>query len=43
MPDYGRAITFGYFLWWAEGDNQLPRFAEQVAPAVPARVTAERG
>ena len=39
-------LAFGYgfdtFLFWGEGDDQLPRFAEEVAPAVRAQVAAER-
>jgi alkanesulfonate monooxygenase SsuD/methylene tetrahydromethanopterin reductase-like flavin-dependent oxidoreductase (luciferase family) len=39
------AVTYGFdtFILWAEGEGQLPRFAEQVAPAVRERVAAERG
>ena len=33
---------FDTFILWAEGDGQLSRFAEQVAPAVRAQVAAER-
>ncbi|HSK87220.1 MAG TPA: LLM class flavin-dependent oxidoreductase [Anaerolineales bacterium] len=38
------AVTYGFdtFILWAEGENQLSRFAEQVVPAVRAEVTAER-
>ena len=31
------------FMFWGEGEDQLPRFAEEVAPAVRAQVAAERG
>jgi len=39
------AITYGFdtFLLWAEGEDQLERFAGQVAPAVRAQVAAQRG
>ena len=38
------AITYGFdtFIFWGEGDGQLQRFAEEVAPAVRAQVAAER-
>jgi alkanesulfonate monooxygenase SsuD/methylene tetrahydromethanopterin reductase-like flavin-dependent oxidoreductase (luciferase family) len=38
------AVTYGFdtFILWAEGENQLSRFAEQVVPAVRAQVAAER-
>jgi alkanesulfonate monooxygenase SsuD/methylene tetrahydromethanopterin reductase-like flavin-dependent oxidoreductase (luciferase family) len=38
------AVVYGFdtFLFWGEGDDQLPRFAEEVAPAVRAQVAAER-
>ncbi|HEX6304162.1 MAG TPA: LLM class flavin-dependent oxidoreductase [Anaerolineales bacterium] len=37
-------VTHGFdtFILWAEGEGQLSRFAGQVAPAVRARVAAER-
>lgn len=37
-------VNYGFdtFIFWAEGDGQLPRFAEQVVPAVRNRVAAER-
>jgi alkanesulfonate monooxygenase SsuD/methylene tetrahydromethanopterin reductase-like flavin-dependent oxidoreductase (luciferase family) len=40
----GLAVTHGFdtFILWAEGEGQLSRFAEQVAPAVRAQVAAER-
>ena len=34
---------FDTFVLWAEGPDQLPRFAEEVAPAVRERVAEERG
>jgi hypothetical protein len=38
------AVTYGFdtFIFWGEGEGQLQRFAEQVAPAVRAQVAAER-
>jgi alkanesulfonate monooxygenase SsuD/methylene tetrahydromethanopterin reductase-like flavin-dependent oxidoreductase (luciferase family) len=38
------AITHGFdtFILWAEGEGQLARFAEQVAPGVREQVAAER-
>jgi alkanesulfonate monooxygenase SsuD/methylene tetrahydromethanopterin reductase-like flavin-dependent oxidoreductase (luciferase family) len=38
------AVGYGVdtFVFWGEGDDQLPRFAEEVAPAVRAQVVAER-
>ncbi|HWQ13940.1 MAG TPA: LLM class flavin-dependent oxidoreductase [Roseiflexaceae bacterium] len=41
----GLAVTHGFdtFVLWAEGEDQLARFAEEVAPAVRAQVAAERG
>jgi alkanesulfonate monooxygenase SsuD/methylene tetrahydromethanopterin reductase-like flavin-dependent oxidoreductase (luciferase family) len=40
----GLAVNLGFdtFILWAEGEGQLSRFAEQVAPAVRAQVAAER-
>jgi hypothetical protein len=39
------AVGYGFdtFMFWGEGDDQLPRFAEEVVPAVRAQVVAERG
>ncbi|MEJ2557388.1 MAG: LLM class flavin-dependent oxidoreductase [Anaerolineae bacterium] len=38
------AVTYGFdtFILWAEGEGQLSRFAQHVAPAVRAQVAAER-
>ncbi|MGH9250841.1 MAG: LLM class flavin-dependent oxidoreductase, partial [Acidimicrobiales bacterium] len=38
------AIVHGFdtFVLWAEGEDQLPRFAEEVVPAVRAQVAHER-
>jgi hypothetical protein len=39
-------LALGYgvdtFVLWAEGPDQLARYAEEVAPAVRAQVAAER-
>ncbi|MDG4826868.1 LLM class flavin-dependent oxidoreductase [Asanoa sp. WMMD1127] len=43
LTDLALAYGFDTFLFWGEGPDQLPRFAEEVAPAVRAQVTAERG
>jgi alkanesulfonate monooxygenase SsuD/methylene tetrahydromethanopterin reductase-like flavin-dependent oxidoreductase (luciferase family) len=34
---------FDTFVFWADGPDQLPRFAEEVVPAVRAQVARERG
>jgi alkanesulfonate monooxygenase SsuD/methylene tetrahydromethanopterin reductase-like flavin-dependent oxidoreductase (luciferase family) len=36
------AYRFDTFILWAEGEGQLARFAEEVAPAVRAQIAAER-
>ena len=38
------ATTYGFdtFIFWGEGEGQLQRFAEEVAPAVRAQVVVER-
>lgn len=38
------SVTYGFdtFIFWGEGDGQLQRFAEEVAPAVRAQVAIER-
>ncbi len=40
----GLAVRYGFdtFILWAEGEDQLARFAGQVVPAVRAQVAAER-
>jgi alkanesulfonate monooxygenase SsuD/methylene tetrahydromethanopterin reductase-like flavin-dependent oxidoreductase (luciferase family) len=43
LTDLARRHGFDTFILWAEGADQLPRFAEQVVPAVRARVAAARG
>ncbi len=37
-------VRYGFdtFILWAEGENQLARFAGQVAPAVRTQVASER-
>jgi hypothetical protein len=30
-------------MFWGEGDDQLPRFAEEVVPAVRSQIALERG
>jgi alkanesulfonate monooxygenase SsuD/methylene tetrahydromethanopterin reductase-like flavin-dependent oxidoreductase (luciferase family) len=42
LTDLVVGYGFDTFLFWGEGDDQLPRFAEEVAPAVRAQVAAER-
>jgi alkanesulfonate monooxygenase SsuD/methylene tetrahydromethanopterin reductase-like flavin-dependent oxidoreductase (luciferase family) len=38
------AVSLGFdtFIFWADGPDQLPRFAEEVVPAVRAQVAEER-
>jgi alkanesulfonate monooxygenase SsuD/methylene tetrahydromethanopterin reductase-like flavin-dependent oxidoreductase (luciferase family) len=38
------AVTYGFdtFIFWGEGEGQLPRSAEQVVPAIREQVAAER-
>jgi alkanesulfonate monooxygenase SsuD/methylene tetrahydromethanopterin reductase-like flavin-dependent oxidoreductase (luciferase family) len=43
LTDLAVGYGFDTFMFWGEGDDQLPRFAEEVAPAVRAQVAAERG
>ena len=43
LTDLSVAYGFDTFMFWGEGEDQLPRFAEEVAPAVGVRVAAERG
>ena len=42
LTDLAVGYGFDTFLFWGEGEDQLPRFAEEVAPAVRAQVTSER-
>jgi hypothetical protein len=43
LTDMAVGYGFDTFIFWGEGEDQLPRFAEEVAPAVRAQVAAERG
>jgi hypothetical protein len=43
LTDLAVGYGFDTFMFWGEGEDQLPRFAEEVAPAVRAQVAAERG
>jgi alkanesulfonate monooxygenase SsuD/methylene tetrahydromethanopterin reductase-like flavin-dependent oxidoreductase (luciferase family) len=43
LTDLAVGYGFDTFIFWGEGDDQLPRFAEEVAPAVRVQVAAERG
>ena len=42
LTDLAVGYGFDTFIFWGEGEDQLPRFAEEVAPAVRAQVGAER-
>ncbi|SNT65606.1 Flavin-dependent oxidoreductase, luciferase family (includes alkanesulfonate monooxygenase SsuD and methylene tetrahydromethanopterin reductase) [Asanoa hainanensis] len=42
LTDLAVGYGFDTFLFWGEGPDQLPRFAEEVVPAVRAQVTTER-
>ncbi len=43
LTDLAVGYGFDTFVLWAEGSDQLARFAEEVAPAVRQQVAAERG
>jgi alkanesulfonate monooxygenase SsuD/methylene tetrahydromethanopterin reductase-like flavin-dependent oxidoreductase (luciferase family) len=43
LTDLAVGHGFDTFVLWAEGDQQLARFAEEVVPAARAQVAAERG
>jgi alkanesulfonate monooxygenase SsuD/methylene tetrahydromethanopterin reductase-like flavin-dependent oxidoreductase (luciferase family) len=43
LTDLATAYGVDTFVLWADGPDQLARFAEEVAPAVRAQVAAERG
>ena len=43
LTDMAVGYGFDTFMFWGEGEDQLPRFAEEVAPALRAQVAAERG
>jgi alkanesulfonate monooxygenase SsuD/methylene tetrahydromethanopterin reductase-like flavin-dependent oxidoreductase (luciferase family) len=42
LTDLAVGYGFDTFMFWGEGEDQLPRFAEEVAPAVRSQVAAER-
>jgi hypothetical protein len=42
LTDLAVGYGFDTFMFWGEGEDQLARFAEEVAPAVRAEVAAER-
>lgn len=43
LTDLAITYRFDTFIFWAEGEDQLPKFAEEVIPAVRARIAAENG
>lgn len=43
LTDLAVGPGFDTFVFWADAPGQLPRFAEEVVPAVRAQVAAERG
>ena len=43
LTDLAVGYGFDTFMFWGDGEDQLPRFAEEVVPAVRAEVAAERG
>jgi alkanesulfonate monooxygenase SsuD/methylene tetrahydromethanopterin reductase-like flavin-dependent oxidoreductase (luciferase family) len=43
LTDLAVGYGFDTFIFWGEGEDQLPRFAEEVVPAVRAQVAVERG
>jgi alkanesulfonate monooxygenase SsuD/methylene tetrahydromethanopterin reductase-like flavin-dependent oxidoreductase (luciferase family) len=43
LTDLAVGYGFDTFVLWSEAPDQLPRFAEEVVPAVRAQVAAERG
>lgn len=42
LTDLAVGYGFDTFILWADGEDQLPRFAEEVVPAVRDQVRAER-
>jgi alkanesulfonate monooxygenase SsuD/methylene tetrahydromethanopterin reductase-like flavin-dependent oxidoreductase (luciferase family) len=42
LTDLAVGYGFDTFMFWGEGEDQLPRFAEEVSPAVRSQVAAER-
>jgi alkanesulfonate monooxygenase SsuD/methylene tetrahydromethanopterin reductase-like flavin-dependent oxidoreductase (luciferase family) len=43
LTDLAVGYGFDTFIFWGEGDDQLPRFAEEVVPAVRSQIALERG
>jgi alkanesulfonate monooxygenase SsuD/methylene tetrahydromethanopterin reductase-like flavin-dependent oxidoreductase (luciferase family) len=43
LTDLAVGYGFDTFVFWSDAPNQLPRFAEEVVPAVRAQVATERG
>ena len=43
LTDLAVGYGFDTFVLWAEGPDQLARFAEEIAPAVRQQVAVERG
>ena len=43
LTDLAVRHGFDTFMFWGEGDDQLPRFAEEVVPAVRSQIARERG
>ena len=43
LTDLAVGYGFDTFVFWSDAPGQLPRFAEEVVPAVRAQVAAERG
>lgn len=43
LTDLAVGYGFDTFMFWGDGEDQLPRFAEEVVPAVRAEVATERG
>lgn len=41
LTDLAITYRFDTFIFWAEGEDQLPKFAEEVIPAVRAQIAAE--
>jgi hypothetical protein len=43
LTDFVINLGFDTFIFWADGADQLPRFANEVVPAVREKVAAARG
>jgi alkanesulfonate monooxygenase SsuD/methylene tetrahydromethanopterin reductase-like flavin-dependent oxidoreductase (luciferase family) len=43
LTDLAVGYGFDTFIFWGEGDDQLPRFAEEVVPAVRSQIALGRG